>query len=284
MSGGQSSAVAGSAETVRGRPYDREVMAGTGGRTDAPAAARGPAGRQDAARLSDPASGPVTAALVMGWITVVLTLDAAGSLTLQRAMGALTWALLALVLRREQPLVRAQTLVVVAFATAVEYTFSPLLEVYTYRFDNVPAYVPPGHGLVYLAALALGRSAPVRRHLGACVAVVLTAGGAYAAWGLSPLAPRLDLLGAFWFVCLAGFLAWGPSRPLYVGAFVVVTYLEVVGTWLGTWQWRAHDPTGLVAIGNPPSGAAGGYGWFDLAALLAAPWLLRRVVGAGRRG
>jgi hypothetical protein len=54
-----------------------------------------------------------------------------------------------------------------------------------------------------------------------------------------------------------------------------VTYLELVGTSLGTWAWQPHDPTGLVAIGNPPSGAAGGYGWFDLAAMLAAPPLLR---------
>lgn len=232
--------------------------------------------RRDADRAEEAASGPVTAALVMGWITVVLGLDADGSLTLQRGLGVLTWGLLALVLSRERPLVRTQTFVVVAFATLVEYTFSPLLGVYAYRFDNVPAYVPPGHGLVYLAALGLGRSDLVRRQLRASVAVVLAVGGAYAAWGLSPLAPRLDVLGAFWFACLAGFLAWGPSRPLYVGAFVVVTYLELVGTALGTWEWQALDPTGWVAIGNPPSGAAGGYGWFDLAALSAAPWLLRR--------
>lgn len=220
--------------------------------------------------------GPGTAALVMVWITVVLALDAGGSLTVQRALGVVTWVVLAVVLARERPLVRTQVLVVVVFATIVEYTFSPLLEVYTYRFDNVPAYVPPGHGLVYLAALALGRSAFVRRHLHACVLTVLTVGGAYAAWGLSPLAPRLDVLGAFWFACLVGFLAWGPSRPLYVGAFVVVTWLEVLGTALGTWTWQPMDPTGIVAIGNPPSGAAGGYGWFDLAALLLAPWLLAR--------
>ena len=219
----------------------------------------------------------------MGWITAVLALDAAGSLALQHGLGILTWGLLVWTLRREQPLVRAQTLVVVAFATAVEYTFSPLLEVYTYRFDNVPAYVPPGHGLVYLAALGLGRSELVRRFPRAGISAVLALCGAYAVWGLSPLAPRLDVLGAFWWVCLAGFLLWGPSRPLYLGAFVVVTYLEVMGTTLGTWQWRPQDPTGLVAIGNPPSGAAGGYGWFDLAALLAAPWLLQRwrsVVGS----
>ena len=53
-----------------------------------------------------------------------------------------------------------------------------------------------------------------------------------------------------------------------------MSYLEIVGTHLGTWAWGTHDPTGLVSIGNPPSGAAGGYGWFDLAGLLAAPYLL----------
>ena len=29
---------------------------------------------------------------------------------------------------------------------------------------------------------------------------------------------------------------------LYVGAFVVVSYLELLGTALGTWAWAAHDP------------------------------------------
>jgi hypothetical protein len=48
------------------------------------------------------------------------------------------------------------------------------------------------------------------------------------------------------------------------------------GTHLGTWTWQEHDPTGIVSIGNPPSGAAGGYGWFDLAALLIAPGLIAR--------
>ncbi len=227
---------------------------------------------------------PRTAVAVMSWVSIVLVLDSSGSLALQRGLGVVTWGVLLVVLARESPLVRVQTLVVVAFPTAVEYTFSPLLEVYTYRFDNVPTYVPPGHGLIYLAALALGRSAFVRRHLRMCVTAVLLVGGAYAVWGLSPLAPRPDALGAFWFACLVGFLVWGPSRSLYVGAFVVVTYLELMGTFLGTWTWQARDPTGLVAMGNPPSGAAGGYGWFDLAALLAAPRLLSRYhADVGRR-
>jgi len=220
-------------------------------------------------------SGPLAAAVVMAWISVVLVLDSAGTIWLQHGMGVLTWCLLVGMLLRESPLVRMQTAVVVAFATAVEYTFSPLLEVYVYRFDNVPAYVPPGHGLVYLAALGLSRSRWVQTKLRGCTTAVLVIGGAYSLWGLT-LGPRPDVLGAVWYACLVAFVLWGPSRTLYLGAFIVVTYLEIVGTALGTWTWQPHDPTGIVAIGNPPSGAAGGYGWFDLAALLSAPWLLSR--------
>jgi hypothetical protein len=178
--------------------------------------------------------------------------------------------------------VRAQTLVVVAFATCVEYVFSPTLEVYTYRFDNVPAFVPPGHGLVYLSAFALGHAAFVERHRRTAVAVVLAVGGAWAAYGVL-LADRPDALGAFWFGCLAAFLFLGPSQPVYLGAFVAVSWLEVVGTHLGTWTWGTLDPTGWVTIGNPPSGAAGGYGWFDLAGLLAAPYLLTAWERVSRR-
>ena len=49
-----------------------------------------------------------------------------------------------------------------------------------------------------------------------------------------------------------------------------------MGTSLGTWTWHAHDPTGLVPVGNPPSGIAGGYAWFDAAALYFTPKVLAR--------
>ena len=227
-----------------------------------------------------PTSYLVVAAL--GWITVVLAVDAHGTLTTQRLLGVGTWTVLALLLVREVPLVRMQTAVVVVFASLVEYTCSPLLGVYLYRFHNVPAYVPPGHGLIYLAALAIGRSGYVRTHTRVLTALVVVVGGSWALYGVT-LASRPDALGAFWFLCLLGFLRWGPSRGLYVGAFLVVSYLELLGTSLGTWSWQPHDPTGIVSIGNPPSGAAGGYGWFDLAALLLGPALLLRWRAVNRR-
>jgi hypothetical protein len=216
---------------------------------------------------------PAACLAMMGWLTVVLMLDADGGRWLQRGLGVATWLVLLAALSLVAPAVRMQTVVVVAFATLVEFVFSPTLHVYTYRFDNVPMYVPPGHGLVYLSAFALGHAGLVERRLGAWTGVVLAVGGAWAAHGAF-LADRPDALGGFWFVCLALFLAFGPSRPVYVGAFVVVSYLEIVGTTLGNWTWGTHDPTGWVTIGNPPSGAAGGYGWFDLAGLLVAPYLL----------
>jgi hypothetical protein len=230
-----------------------------------------------AARLSRRDVG--IAATVLVWIGGVLLADAVPGLggvevARQLVLGAATWTVLALLLRREPPLVRTQTLVVVALATCVEYTFSPLLQAYVYRIGTVPLFVPPGHGLVYLAALALGRSPLFQRYRRTLVTATVVIGGSWAVWGVAA-SGRVDALGAFWFACLLGFLAWGPSRMVYVGAFLVVSYLELAGTALGTWAWATSDPVlHVIGQGNPPSGAPGGYGWFDLYALLVSPWLL----------
>ena len=206
-------------------------------------------------------------------MALALGLDAGASLGEQHLLGAGTWLLLLTALRGESQATRIQVGVVVGFATVVEYVFAGELGVYVYRLDNIPAFVPPGHGLVYLAALAIGRSGWAHRHARALVATCLTVCGGWALWGLF-LAPRLDVLGAFWFGCLVVFTARGKSALVYAGAFLVVSYLEIIGTSLGTWAWQPRDPTGFIAIGNPPSGIAGGYAWFDAAALLLTPRLL----------
>jgi hypothetical protein len=213
-------------------------------------------------------------ALAFVWIPSTLWLDRSVGLVGQLALGAMTVALLAWWLAHETPLVRAQTLVVVALAAVVELVFSGWLGVYVYRLEHVPAYVFPGHGLVYLAALTLGRLPVVRAHASLAVRTTVVVAGAWALWGLL-LSPRHDVLGFFWYLCLLGFLRWGRSTLLYVGAFVVVSYLELLGTGWGVWAWQPYDTImGWVPMGNPPSIAAGGYGWFDLYAVLAAPTLV----------
>jgi hypothetical protein len=217
---------------------------------------------------------------VVAWVAVVLLLDTGASLSQQHLLGAGTWLLLAAALRGETPVVRVQVGVVVVFATCVEYVFSWWLGVYEYRLGTVPMFVPPGHGLVYLAALSFGRTTFARRHARGLLGAVLVAGGGWALWGVT-MSPQPDALGAFWYGCLVLFAWRGRSPLVYVGAFLVVSYLEIVGTSLGTWTWGAVDPVlGVISIGNPPSGIAGGYAWFDAAALAAAPaltaWWTRR--------
>lgn len=207
------------------------------------------------------------------WVAAVLSLDTVASLGEQRLLGLGTWLLLLAMLGRESRATRVQVGVVVVYASLVEYVCSGWLGVYVYRLHNVPAFVPPGHGLVYLCALAIARSAWAHRQPWLLPAT-LTACGAWAVWGLT-LSPTLDVLGAFWFGCLLVFARWGKSPLVYAGAFLVVSYLEVLGTSLGTWAWQQHDPTGLLPIGNPPSGIAGGYAWFDAAALALTPAILR---------
>jgi hypothetical protein len=208
-------------------------------------------------------------------LALLLVLDVHASLTGQRALGAATWLILVVLARGESAPVRVQIAVVVLFATAVEYTFSGWLGVYVYRLGNIPTFVPPGHGLVYLGALSLSRSWLFGRHRQQLVALTVAAGSAYAGWGL--LASRSDVLGAVWFLCLLAFMLWGRSAVLFAAAFIVVTALELWGTGLRTWTWQPFDPTGHITIGNPPSGVAGGYGWFDLAAVAASPTLTRWV-------
>ncbi len=67
------------------------------------------------------------------------------------------------------------------------------------------------------------------------------------------------------------------DNPREVGAdriVDVVAALELYGTAVGTWRWAAELPGLGIPDGNPPSGVASGYVWFDVMALLVAPYLL----------
>ena len=233
------------------------------------------------------------AAVIVAWIGAGAVLESHASIWPQRALGVVTWAVLLLILRGEKRDVRAQVAIVILVATAMEYTASGLVGLYTYRLHNVPLFVPPGHGLLYMTALALGRSQLFTLLRRPVIITTIAIGGAWAAWGLA-LSPRSDLLGAIFFVALVGFLLVGRAPLVYAGAFIVCSYLELMGTSVGTWAWATLDPTGLVGIGNPPSGIPGAYCFFDAAALAGAAWLLSLTesvrwalvasAGAGRMG
>jgi hypothetical protein len=173
-------------------------------------------------------------------------------------------------------------------ATCAELIGSIVLGAYTYRLENLPAFVPPGHGLVFLAGLRISRSGPVRRHPWAFLAAVIAI---VAAWGLAGLAllGRTDVLGAITGALLIYVLLRGRTATLYAGVFLVVGFLEIYGTSIGAWHWASTTPDTPLSAGNPPSGIAGVYVLFDVAAIAIAPRALalldglRRVID-GREG
>ena len=134
---------------------------------------------------------------------MLLALDHSSNYHEQLALGVLTWAVLFAALSRVSIERRAQTLAVVAFATIGEVTGSLIWGVYHYRLHNLPLFVPPAHGLVYLTGLSLAFT--LRRHTRALVA---TAAIAAATWGLLGLAvlPRRDVAGAIGVPLLLVFL------------------------------------------------------------------------------
>lgn len=204
-------------------------------------------------------------------MAALLAVDHYSTYPEQLGLGVLTWGVLFAALTRFPVERRAQALGVVVFATIGEVTGSLIWGVYHYRLHNLPLFVPPAHGIVYLTGLSL--SGAFRRHARALV--VFAAAGA-ATWGVLGLTllPRRDVAGAVGVPLLLLFLWRSRNRAVYAGVFVIVASLELYGTAIGTWHWARTLPGLGIADGNPPSGVASGYVWFDVMALLIAPYLV----------
>jgi hypothetical protein len=189
----------------------------------------------------------------------------------QLALGALTWLVLFAALARAPLDRRAQALGVVAFATVGEVTGSLIWGVYHYRLHNLPLFVPPAHGLVYLTGLSFATA--LQRHARTLVAAAASIAATWGLLGVTVL-PRGDVAGAVGVPLLLAFLWRGRNRVVYAGVFLVVASLELYGTAIGTWRWARTLPGLGIPDGNPPSGVASGYVWFDVMALLVAPSLV----------
>jgi hypothetical protein len=176
----------------------------------------------------------------------------------------------------------------VGVATCVEVWSSIIWGIYRYRFGNLPLFVPPGHGLVYLFALRAARTPLVVRFRSQAVRLAIGAATAWAVFGLTLeplLLHRLDVLGAMWWPLFIWFMR-KPSAPIYASAFFVTSILELIGTNFGTWAWQVSAPISHIPTGNPPSVISAGYclmDWTSLTIAAALPpagfalrWLLRR--------
>ena len=223
----------------------------------------------------------VIAAFTFFCVAVCMTFEVSGSVGRQYALGIIALVSLIGFLLGENREVRLQVVVAVAFTTIGEYVASVYMGGYTYRFENVPAYVPLGHGMVYLTSIALARSGLFLKYARAIATSVVVVCGAWSIWGISGYAEHGDAGGAVLFCAFLACLFTGRSPLVYLAAFFITTWLELIGTAAGAWRWAAVDPVFGLSQGNPPSGVAVWYCLVDAVALGGGPLLYLGLTKAG---
>ncbi len=208
------------------------------------------------------------AALIVGStivaIGVVLAADSTATLWQQAGLGVGVAAPLAWHLVFASPDDRRVVLACLVFSTAVELFCTQIWGLYTYRFGNLPLYVPPGHGLLCLASLAVARVPSIVRQrnlvlgLAAIVSICWSLGGLF-------LARHPDVEGALFLVIFLPLLLRTARGLEHATTFALASMVELAGIWFDTWEWAAVMPWLNVTSANPPSAAAGGYCTFTLA-------------------
>jgi hypothetical protein len=213
---------------------------------------------------------------IIAFIGSVLALDRLCDRQAQLLLGAATALVLVLACRPLTAERRIQVGAVVVVASMFEVLGSIIWGVYRYRLGNLPPFVPPGHGLVFLLGLRISELRPIERRPRVFIGAAATLAVVWALLGLTVL-PRLDLLGAIGIATFLVYLRLGPTPRVYAGVFVAVALLELYGTAIGTWAWATRVPGMQLASGNPPSGCIAGYALFDIASMTFASWALPRI-------
>ena len=151
--------------------------------------------------------------------------------------------------------------------TVAELLLSHGLGWYVYRLGNIPPWIIPAHGVVFLTAMRAVDTVRVPTRT-----LAWAAAGAQAAYGLANLLLRGDGVGAALAVLYVIGMIVLPDegKRFYAGLGLVVAYLEIIGSSLGVWVWTP-ELFGVPET-NPPSGAVGGYALVDGGAWVLATY------------
>jgi hypothetical protein len=211
-----------------------------------------------------PRRAAALAALIVATITIGLWVDRAAGFPGQIVVSLAVWAITTALALMLPPALGRRLVACVWISGVGEMVFSLLWGIYDYQFGNVPLFVPPGHALLYLLGLVVAeridrRFAPLVLAAATPVMLLLAVTGQ-------------DLLSLPLFALFALFIIRGRQRALYATMFVIALAMELYGTAMGNWTWRAVAPgTGLPTL-NPPLAAGVFYCGLD--------WLVNRFVSA----
>ncbi|MCI2228915.1 hypothetical protein MC378_07025 [Polaribacter sp. MSW13] len=163
--------------------------------------------------------------------------------------------------------VKEQMIFAVIIAIIGEYLFSIVMGMYTYRLENVPHYVPPGHALVYVAVLYFSKASAIVKNR-AFIEKIFTI-------FIIVYATAFLIFGndVFGFVMTAATLFILRKKPrerlFYLTMYITVAYLEIIGTNYLCWKWpaTAWGVFDFLPSFNPPSGISFFYFLLDLGTL-----------------
>ncbi|WP_428311256.1 hypothetical protein [Hydrocarboniphaga sp.] len=218
-----------------------------------------------------PLSGPDwvrDAASIVLVIGSCLALDSLGLLWTQVLAGVLAWALLLLLLHRQTPAWRLTLVIATAFALLAEALFSLGWGLYEYRLQNIPAYVPPAHTLLFMLGAGVARRVPQR--------VITPLLLAFAAGAMLLTLSAISSFDGLLLAILLLVVRYGRQRRIYVMMLLIALALELVGTSVGAWAWLPHAPGLALSLHSPPLLAGVFYSLFDVYIMASARHLHRR--------
>jgi hypothetical protein len=200
-------------------------------------------------------------ALVASVFVFGLWLDRQWPLAGQLAASAFAWAVFLGLVNRTEGEQRLRLWFCLVWATVGEIFCSLVWGLYTYRLENIPFFVPPGHVLLFWLGLRFAprMSSAWADRLTLCyllLAAILAVSGV----------DQFSLL----LMLVYGLLYWflPRQRPLLALMFLAATALELYGTVLGAWRWAPVTPVLDLVTTNPPLGAGAFYCMLDAVVML----------------
>lgn len=155
---------------------------------------------------------------------------------------------------RSTPRVKTLMIYAVILGFGGEYLFSRALDMYTYRLENVPLYVPIGHAALYGRIFMFSKASVVRKHHKAVEQIFAIAIAIFATIYL------IFFNDVFGFVMTLGVFLLLFKRPkdrlFFYSMYILVAILEIGGTAFGAWKWPeiAFNTFTFLPSNNPPSG------------------------------
>ncbi len=150
------------------------------------------------------------------------------------------------------------------YATIGEVFLSLIWQLYEYRLDNIPWFIPPGHALLFTLGLLLAPKMP-----NWIIWLIPTLTAFYTVFAVGT---GIDTLGGVLFIAFLLCLIFGKAKKLYATMFLLSLFLEVYGTTVGNWAWNYDEQWFGMTTTNPPVSAGAFYCMLDLLIVSTMGW------------